>query len=621
MSDNQDTRDFEDAPPPPPADDVETHALPTTNEPETTAVPPQDGPEEMPTAAASHTRRLTRANKVVIAAAAGVLVLAGAYVGTAWYLQDKIPNNTRVDGVTIGGLSADAAVDTLNTHYGSVALEPLEVAVGESTAELDPAQVGLHVDAAATIADLTGFSLNPARLWQHVTGFGDLSPVSTIDEEAATEELQALSEILDVAPVDGAIAFEDGQAVVTEAVEGKSVDVPAAVEVIRTQWLETSGAIELPVTVTEPDITQAEVDEAMTTLVEPLLAGPVTVTADDLSQDLPVEQLAAAATVSASDGVLTLQLDGEALLNQLIDDNSDFSSAGTDAQIVIKNGAPTVIPSESGRGVTAADLASAVQDALATTDRVAAVEFTEMEADFTTEEAEALGVTEIVSEFSTPLYYNPDRTTNLVVGTSKITNTLLKPGETFSLIEALGPINESTGFKNSGVVVDGFTVEGMGGGLSQLSTTTYNAAFFAGMDLVEHTPHSKWYSRYPEGRESTLWVDTIDMKFKNPTPYGALVEAWVEDNETVWVRIWSTKYFEVETTTSDRYNITYPETVYNTSANCEPETGGQTGFTVTVTRQRYLDGEEYSDESWTWTYQPWNNVVCGSAPSDDSDDS
>ena len=67
----------------------------------------------------------------------------------------------------------------------------------------------------------------------------------------------------------------------------------------------------------------------------------------------------------------------------------------------------------------------------------------------------------------------------------------------------------------------------LGGGLSQISTTTYNAAYFAGMDIVTHKPHSRWFSRYPEGREATIWSPDLDMKFKNSTPYGVLVQAWV----------------------------------------------------------------------------------------------
>lgn len=609
MNKDQDPDELDDAPPPPPENDTQVIGEPFVLDQATTELAAAAEPEQQ---TATGKRHLTRANKAVIGVAAGVLVVAGAYVGAAWYLQDKVPNNTNVDGVTIGGLSTQAAINRVNEHYAAVVGTPITVTLGERTTEVDPSDMGLQVDAAATIGQATGFSLNPTRLWQHITGFGALEPVSVLDDERAQAEVTAVADNLNVAPVDGAITLVDGAAEVSDAVLGESVDVPAAVEQIRLHWLEGT-AIELPATETEPSITQAEVDQTMSTVVEPLLSGPVTVEAGDVSQELTVDQLAAAATIQATDGALQLSLDADALLADLVAANDAFASDGKDAQIIISNGAPTIIPSEAGHGIAADDLATAVQSAAVGTDRVAHVEFTEAEADFTTEDAQALGVTEVVSEFSTPLTSDSVRTTNLVVGTGYITNTLVKPGETFSLENALGPITAARGFVSSGVVENGFATTALGGGLSQLSTTSYNAAFFAGMDLVEHTPHTRYFSRYPEGRESTLWEGSIDMKFKNSTPYGVLVQAWTESGR-VWVRFWSTKYFEVDTTTSSRYNITSPTTVYNSAADCTPESGGQNGFTVDVTRTRLLNGSVYSNESWTVTYTPWNTVVCGSAP-------
>jgi hypothetical protein len=67
----------------------------------------------------------------------------------------------------------------------------------------------------------------------------------------------------------------------------------------------------------------------------------------------------------------------------------------------------------------------------------------------------------------------------------------------------------------------------MGGGLSQLSTTTFNAAYEAGMEDVEHRPHSEWFSRYPAGREATIYTGVLDMRWKNTAPTGVLVQAWV----------------------------------------------------------------------------------------------
>jgi vancomycin resistance protein YoaR len=551
--------------------------------------------------------------KVAIWLTVVVAVLALGYVGTAWYLQDKIPNNTSVAGVGIGGLPVPVAEERLQDELGPLNTDPLQIALGDRTATIDPAAAGLAFDPEATVATLASFSLDPRVLWAHLQGAGEIDPVSSVDEPALRSLLEGLRPELEVQPVEGAISFVDGAAEVTDPADGVGLDTEAAVPVVVGSWLTEPEPIVLPSLTLEPEIGQEEVDDAVREIVEPLTSGPVTVTVGDLNTPLEVTDLTAAAVVEPVDGELALRLDGETLHDRLIELEPDLAADGTDARIVIQNGAPAVIPSQVGTELDIEELETAVAAAAVSETRSATVSRVEAAADFTTEDARALGVEQEVSVFSTPLTSDDVRTQNLINGTRIITNTLVKPGETFSLIEALGPITAARGFVESGVVENGFYSKALGGGLSQLSTTTYNAAYFAGMDLVEHKPHSRWFSRYPEGREATMWVPTVDMKFRNPTPYGVLVQAWVEGGR-VWVRFWSTPYFEVRTETSDRYNITQPQTVYNSDPECLPESGGQVGFTVRVTRWRYLDGALHDQESWTWTYAPWNRVECGTAP-------
>lgn len=551
--------------------------------------------------------------RVAIWLTAVAAVLALAYVGAAWYLQDKVPNNTSVLGVGIGGLSVPAAQERLEEELGGLDSDPLQLALGNRTATIDPSSAGLGVDTEATVASLAGFSLDPRILWAHLVGSGDVDPVSAVDEQSLRDLLESLRPELEVQPVEGEIAFADGAAQVTDPADGVGLDVDRAVPTIVETWLTEPEPVELPEVTLEPVIGQDAIDDAVREIVEPLTSGPVTVTVGDTNTPLEVEDLLAAAVVEPVDGTLELRLDAEALRDRLVELEPSLGSDGTDARIVIQNGAPAVIPSQAGTEVDTEELGTAVTTAALSETRSATVGRIEAAADFTTEDAKALKVTEVVSEFSTPLTSDNVRTQNLINGTGIITNTLVKPDEVFSLIEALGPVTEARGFVSSGVVENGFYTKALGGGLSQLSTTTYNAAYFAGMDLVEHKPHSRYFSRYPEGREATMWAPTVDMKFRNSTPYGVLVQSWVEGGR-VWVRFWSTSHFDVETDTSGRYNITQPQTVYNTDPECLPESGGQVGFTVTVTRWRYLEGALHDKESWTWTYAPWNNVVCGEAP-------
>jgi vancomycin resistance protein YoaR len=228
-----------------------------------------------------------------------------------------------------------------------------------------------------------------------------------------------------------------------------------------------------------------------------------------------------------------------------------------------------------------------------------------------TADLEALGINEIVSEFSTVLTANTVRTNNLRRGAELITGVLLLPGDTFSLTESISPINAENGFGNAGVIVAGNFTEGMGGGLSQLATTAYNAGFFAGFEDIEHRPHSLFINRYPAGREATLVTGSLDMRFRNNTPYGALVQSWVAGNR-IHVAIWSTPFFRVETQVSERTEVTPPIIEERSGPNCVHQSPGPSGFRVTNFRQvfRLDNNERVIDEQNTWRYRPTNGIRC-----------
>ena len=245
------------------------------------------------------------------------------------------------------------------------------------------------------------------------------------------------------------------------------------------------------------------------------------------------------------------------------------------------------------------------------TARTVPLELSEVAAAHAESEAE-LGVAQVVGEYATAYYYDPVRTQNLVTGTAKINGTLVRPGETFSLAQVLGPIDAEHGFTSSGVLSGGVHSNAMGGGLSQVTTTTFNAAFEAGMDDVEHHPHSVWFTRYPAGREATLWTGHLDLKWKNSTPYAALVQAWAADGQ-VHVRLWSTPYYTVSITSSDKTNIRPVQVVHSTAASCVPYGGGQVGFDITVTRSRRApEGASPADDVLSTSYQADNVLVCPS---------
>ncbi|MGW6131863.1 VanW family protein [Cellulomonas sp. NPDC055163] len=551
--------------------------------------------------------------RVLLVVGVVVLLLGAAYVGAAYALADRVPRGATVAGVQIGGMPAEQARAELEQELGDTATSPVTVTAGEVVAEVDPAAAGLAFDAAETVDQLTGLDLGPQRLWQHLFGVEEHAPVTDVDASALEAAVDDLTGTLTLAPVDGGVVFADGEAHATDAADGWALDADDAVEVLRARWLTDEQPLELRTTPVVPDITQEETEAALTNVAQRVVAAPVVVEVGGQRVELPADVVAGAASMVPVESQLELQLDGAKLSEAVLARTTNLLTESADAHFEFQGGAPVIVPGKPGTTLEPTALAQAVTTAATGDQRTAAVELVETDPAESTAKLEALGIKEIVSEFSTPLTSEPRRTANIANGAKNITGTLVEPGEIFSLTEALGPITAANGFQTAGVIVNGEHVDGMGGGLSQISTTTFNAAHFAGFEDVEHRPHSEWFARYPEGREATIYTGTLDMRWKNNTPYGALVQGYVEGGR-VHVRIWGTKYWTVESTTSGRSGVVSPTTTYSQSPTCEPQSAGNPGFTVTTTRKLFLEGQLKDTEAFTWKYKPQNRVICGAAP-------
>lgn len=554
--------------------------------------------------------RSRRWPKALLWTGVAVVVAAGVYVGAQWHFADRIARGTTVAGVEIGGLSSADAVERLKSELGAVATAPVPVTAGEAATTIDPAAAGLTFDAEATVAGLTEFTLAPGHLLAQISGGEEIKPVTVVDDAKFDSAAEALAADLSVPATSGTVGFVDGAAVQTPAADGTALDEDQAKDTIVDGWLSAARPLDLPITTVDPDITQAETDAAFAQ-AQQVAQAPVSVTVADQVAELPVTALAAAATFTPTDGDLVLAFDGAKLVEGVVARTTNLLANSSDASFVFVDGAPVIQPGVPGTTLDPAALAAAVQQAALSDNRTAAVELVTSDPAQSTEALEALGVTTKVSEFATPLTSEADRTENLRIAAEKVTGILVKPGDTFSLTEAIGPFTKENGYKEAHIIVNGNIVDGVGGGLSQMSTTTYNAGFFAGMVDVEHQPHSYWFARYPEGREATLYDGQIDMRWRNDSPYGVLLQSWIADGK-LYVAAWSTPYYTVETTTSPRSNVVAATTEHKSGPSCAPQYGGGAGFTVSVWRRVTITatGEEVINETNKWRYRPQNTVVC-----------
>ena len=123
-----------------------------------------------------------------------------------------------------------------------------------------------------------------------------------------------------------------------------------------------------------------------------------------------------------------------------------------------------------------------------------------------------------------------DRITNLRLGVSELDDTVVPPGGTFSLNDAIGERTEERGFRSAPVIIGTEYEEEVGGGTSQVATTVFNAAWEAGLHITERNPHSLYISRYQLGRDATVYWPSLDLKFVNDTKSWILVKGFAESD-------------------------------------------------------------------------------------------
>jgi vancomycin resistance protein YoaR len=144
-------------------------------------------------------------------------------------------------------------------------------------------------------------------------------------------------------------------------------------------------------------------------------------------------------------------------------------------------------------------------------------------------------LTDLLGDFSTPVLGSPDRVQNIRLSLQAINNTLLLPGEVFSFNGIVGERTEERGYRNAPIILGETVVPGVGGGICQSSTTLYNAAREASMEIVERRIHSIAPSYIKHGMDATVAWPHTDFKFKNTLDNPVIVKAEIQK----WrVRVW-----------------------------------------------------------------------------------
>ncbi len=549
----------------------------------------------------------------ILGVAIGLLVVAATYVALIIKTSGVVPANTSVAGISLDGLSPVQAKEKLQSALGELATAPIELKVNDKNVSVDPATAGLGINISRTIDELSAKTANPITLIKRLRGGGETNLVIDIDESKLMAAVHGLATNTTVAATEPSIVFLDGQGTVVAGKPGVVLDEAKALELIRNNYMTSSAdALVVPVQITQPHPATVATDYLGAAMSA--VSVPVIVSIGGVSTSLTPAQLKSAVSFTYKDGKFVPGVDGEKLFASLKEISGAFPQGPVDATFKIVNGKPVVVPGVAGRGTTPEKLAASVASVITDLNsRTVVIPLAIVQPDFTTEEAKALGITDVLSTFTQHFPYAAYRVQNIGQAAKYLNGTIVQPGETFSMNDTVLERTEANGYTKGFIIGgDGLFHEDLGGGVSTATTAVWHAAFYANMVRVEQRAHSFWIARYQPGLEATVSWGSLDLKWKNPEKSGVLIVTAMT-NSSITVTMYGTKtYDKVESTSSPRTNVTPYKTIISTDPQCIVQPGVN-GFSITVTRVVTKAGIVASTEPFKTVYSPSTNVICRKA--------
>lgn len=481
-------------------------------------------------------------------AGALIAVLTTALVLFEVAYADRVLPGARVWGVDLSGLTQAAAERAITQRFADLNDAILTVRALDRSWTVAPAMLGVQIDAAATArsASRLGRGGSPLRAlsaqFDMLMHGVDVAPVVAFDPGAATTYLESLASELQLEPRNASVSLDGLNVVVTPAQDGRALDAAATLAKLSAaaQSLQPATVdlilVDRPATITDATAAAQQ--------LQTLVSRPFTLYLENPRQtdpaatwDMTLEQLASLArTIPSADGrSLSVTLDRGELSIDLEDLARQVALDPVNARFIFNDDTrelEVIAPSVDGRALDIDATLAGIEASIARGEHRAPIAVKETPAEFKEGiRAADLGITENVVTAQTFFAGSAQaRATNIAVAASKIHGVIIKPGEVFSFGKYLGDVSLDQGYAEALIIANGRTVQGVGGGVCQVSTTVFRAAFFGGYPIVERWPHAYrvgWYERgFGPGLDATVFVPEVDFKFKNDTPYHLLIESY-----------------------------------------------------------------------------------------------
>lgn len=575
-----------------------------------------------------------------------VLLLLGLWAGVELHFRGRIFPNVYIAGVCVGEMTPGEAEKALRLRYEGVApnptpswtlARPLTLAYEERAWQPTADEIGLQVAWSVAISEALSIGRQGSFLeqwterWQVWTGRRDILLPLVLDEDVLRAYLQRLAQKIDKPSQETTLVVEGTQVSLRPGRPGLTLQVEPTLASIRANLGRLSSEpVALVVDISKPEISEEAARRALET-ARRMMSGPVvlrlgervwTLTPLQIGQMLRVERRS-----DPAGPMMAVELDPRALRDfvekiaaevRVFPRNAHFRSVGGHLEVAEEGVPGWELPVEpTVDAIYAAVLSPDKRELALTLQEVPPAITSETIRDPRWGIREVVGVGE--SHFAGSAPY---REHNIVVGSRILDGILIAPGEVFSFLEHIGPIDESQGFVEGYSIIAERTVRNVGGGICQVSTTVFRAALMAGLPIIERHPHAYRVRYYEQqsivGLDATIFVSTgTDLKFRNDTPAYLLMQFEVyTDTDTLYVYLYGTKPNREVVLDGPYFSNWTPapsEPVYVYNPELPQGYVRQTdwavdGVDVVVYRKILVDGKEVLSEPIFSHYQAWPNI-------------
>ncbi len=472
---------------------------------------------------------------LLISVVATAIVLGLVFAGSPTTLAQGVT----IDGIDVGGLHASDARALLEKRSAALANRPVIFVAGRMHFAIRPAELGVSPDwkAAVDAAQRQGDGFGPIRGFRRidVQVFGaDVTPPTRVLNGALEYKLGLLAGKVNRAPRDAAVVRRGMNIVVVPARAGRVLDRRAAERTLVRSLASidrTSAHVALPLRVQQPHVRAAAL-AAAARQARIALSAPVRLQLGKTRWVLQPRRIARLLVLPAG-GRTALRIGGPAADAWVVSLGRRVEKPAHDATFAVHGSHVSVVPAKPGVRLDAVGTASVLLKAALKRRlglRVAILPVQGSEAKLSTEAARAMHITAPVSTYTTVFGGIANRIHNVQLVAHLVDEKLIAPGATFSFNQTTGERNAAKGFLEAPVIVNGELTTGLGGGVCQVSTTVFNAAFDAGLKITQRTNHALYISHYPQGRDATVDYPTVDLKFVNDTGNWLLLRTFVSSS-------------------------------------------------------------------------------------------